>query len=267
MTTASRTRRIDALMEQALHALSERRWFGAERLAAEALAAARATGDFERMERILPPLLEARRQRMQLAIDAARSRTGHPVAVQRDPITDRTSIEPGCWFVGAPNLVGADARRLRLLALEREIPVLVVCFEPLTQLRQLPIVAIAPGFTIRTKVDPPPSFDAPDLEWFLATQEALGDAALESMDPGITPPRQVEQILLRLDAVPEHEELHAAAIEIAAEARRFAQEEQAERERRALRRAGSGIRGVPECIETEDDDDNNDRPVDDADEA
>ena len=50
-----------------------------------------------------------------------------------DGVTEDMELEPGCYLVRPP-LVGADARRLRLAAFEREIPVTVICREPRTQL-------------------------------------------------------------------------------------------------------------------------------------
>jgi hypothetical protein len=51
--------------------------------------------------------------------------------------------------------------------------------------------------------------------------EQLGDAAIESIDPTAEPARQVDALLERLDAFPDHEKLHQAleeACQVAAKA-------------------------------------------------
>jgi hypothetical protein len=213
MATASRTDKIDALMENASVALAATRYFEAERAAAAALEQALHAKDFGRMARIVMPLQEARRQRLQAALDVGR------VTVLDTLPVEGARIEPGCYLVQPP-LVGADARRLRLAAFEQEVPVAVVCREPATQLRLCPIVAIAPGMTLRTKIDPPPNPDAPDLEWFVGAMEAIGDEAVESIDPGLPLHRRLELVLGRLDAIPDHEGLHHALESICREAER-----------------------------------------------
>ena len=58
----SAARDIDAKMEHASEALARCEYFLCERLAGEALGAAREKNDFERLARICLPLQEARRQ-------------------------------------------------------------------------------------------------------------------------------------------------------------------------------------------------------------
>jgi hypothetical protein len=203
MPAVSRPKQIDVLMEKASKALTKTAYFEAEEHAARALAMARDERDFERMSRICLPLQEARRQRLLQAYEAGF------VTIIDEPLPEDPEIEPGCYLVQPPR-VGADARRLRLLGLQRRTPIAVLCHEPLTQLRLCPIVAIAPGVTVRTKVDPPADPDAPDLEWFAAAMEELGDFAIESLDPALTTIRRLDALVGRLDAIPEHENLHQA---------------------------------------------------------
>ena len=194
---------IDELMEKASDALTRTRYFDAEELAAKAMATARGAGDFDRMARICMPLQEARRQRMQQALDINR------VTIVKDTVTDETKIKPGCYLVQPPQ-VGADARRLRVNALARKVPVAVVCREPRTQQGLWPIVAICPGFSVRAKVDPPAKPDKPDMAWYIAALEALGDEAIASIDAELDIDRRVDALLLRLEAHPDHEKLHQA---------------------------------------------------------
>ena len=203
MTATGKSTQTDTLMEQCCESLANTRYFHAERLAVEALALARQSWDLEHMRRIIMPLLEARRQRLQPALDVGK------VTIIDEPIAEDAKVEMGCYLLRPPQ-VGAAARRLRLLALEQEVPVAVVCREPQTQLGLCPIVAIGPGATIRTKIDEPANPEEPDLEWFIAAMQALGDFAIDSLDPGLATLRRIDALMNRLDAIPDHEQLHLA---------------------------------------------------------
>lgn len=208
--------RIDTLMEEASADLGATLYFAAERKAAEALRMAHAAGDYDRMARILLPLQEARRQKRLLAIDA-----GAVHVLDRSPRLEEPEggveliIRPGCWLV-APPLVGADGRELRRRADDDEIPVLVVVREPETREGLWPIVMVGPS-TIRTKVRP---VRDPTPAWFLATNEALGDAAIAEVDATLPAVVRVERLMDRLLTVPEHEKLHQALAQACLEAER-----------------------------------------------
>lgn len=201
MTTANLSQ-IDELMEQATSALTLGRVFDAERLSDKALRMARQSRSYERMARICLPLQESRRLRMQQALDT------RSLTILCTPQGDEPVISAGCFLVQPP-LVGADARRYRLAALNQGVPIAIVCREPLTRLGQTPIVAIGQS-TIRTRIDPPASNEKPDLKWFVGALEALGDAAIAGVDTGIEPDRQVDALLACLDSHPDHEKLHQA---------------------------------------------------------
>lgn len=215
---------IDALMERASRALVRRRYFECEQTCSEALRAAHATMDYERMARVLLPLEESRRQKRDLAIDA-----GH-VEMLSGTIPEVGSIQPGCYLV-APPRVGADGRSLREAADRAGIPIVVVVREPTTRAGLWPIVALGP-VTIRTKVEPPKSRTAlkrvskrsgptrsardagesivPTRSWFLRANEQLGDAAIAAVDPSLDCFARVEALTKRLEALPDHEKLHQA---------------------------------------------------------
>jgi hypothetical protein len=222
MSKDPKAKQIDVLMEQASDALSKTAYFQAEHLADQALRQARQVEDFGRMARIILPLQEARRQRLQQATE-----TGD-VVVLDTPVADDQAIDPGCYLVRPP-LVGADARRFRLAAFEQEAPVVVVCREPTSKLGLCPIVAISPGVTVRTKVDQPDDEDQPDLAWFLEALEELGDFAIRTIDPEMALVKRVDALMARLDAVPEHELLHQEL----EEACHAAQREQAEQPKKS----------------------------------
>jgi phage gp36-like protein len=204
---------VTSLMTKAQQALARNHWFEAERMCTRALDMARNEGDFNLMARIALPLQEARRQRMQLALDSKK------IVTIDEPSVEERKIEVKCYLVQPP-LVGADARRMRLLALEREIPAMFLCREPKTQLGLCPVVAIG-QVTVRTRIDPPKKWDKPDLAWYVSACEQLGDAAIETLDRTAEPARQVDALLERLDAVPDHEKLHQVLAEVCKEAARY----------------------------------------------
>lgn len=234
---------IDELMEAASDALVAMRYFEAERLALDALLRARRGDCFDAMARIVLPLQEARRQRLDLAFEATRHAASGPArprivavegqatsspnlpeqtgsrAVAASPESPRhlmksaavrraDVLEPGAWLVQPP-MVGADGRDLRSAALAAGIPVAVLCREPTTRAGRCPLVAVG-DVVIRTLVDPPADPDAPDLNWFIAGMEALGLAAIAAMGKEQHPVRSVDALLAALDAHPDHELLHQA---------------------------------------------------------
>lgn len=200
MSREGQQQQIDALIKKATKALAKDNIFEAERLAAQALGMARVGRDFERLARCVPPLRQARGKRLRRALDVGK--------IKIIDSTPTRKLKPGCYLVQPPR-VGADARDLRLRALEGKVAVAVavVCREPDTMIGLCPIVAISPGATIRTKVDPPQDPERPDMEWFVEALEALGDWAIETIDPALEIHRRVETILARLDAIPEHDGL------------------------------------------------------------
>ena len=94
-----------------------------------------------------------------------------------------------------------------MAGLEQEIPVAVVCREPLTMLKLCPIVAITPGKSFRATVVPPDP-EKPDLAWFVDAMKAIGDAAIQTIDLEKPATRRVENLMECLEAVPDHEQLH-----------------------------------------------------------
>lgn len=208
---AAGAERIDEMMDKASDLLVKTKYFEAEKLAAEALQLARDEDEFERMARIIMPLQEARRQRLLKAF----ATKALFIIDHEEELPE--AIEPGCYLL-QPMLVGADARRLRIAALEAKVPVAVLAREPITQLRQQPIVAIAPGLTIRAKIELPEDVEEPELEWYIRALEELGDGAISSLDPEMDVIRRIDALLLRLEAHPDHEGLHQALREACEEA-------------------------------------------------
>lgn len=201
----------DDQVKLATDALARKRFFEAERLAAAAVAAARRADDFHGIVRAVEPLWEARRRRFEAAQKARR------VEIVAAPLPEQPTVETGCFLVQPP-LVAADARRLRLLAMEKSVAVAVLCREPITAMGDCPIVAITAGATIRTKIDPPKVLERPDISWFVDALQLLGDAAIDGIDPVMEVERRVDAVLARIDAIPDHEGLHRFLVETCQEA-------------------------------------------------
>ena len=190
----ARAKRIDELMEHAQEALQSTRIFECERLCIDALRIAHRGLEYERMARILLPLQESRRLKRQRAADAGR-------IVQYEAPEEIGPIEPGCVLLHPPRCVGVDGRALRERADKEEVPLVVVVREPETRDGAWPIVSVGAS-TVRVKVEPP---DELTIDWFLDATEALGDAAIESINPESPASTRVNQLVDRLSAVPDHE--------------------------------------------------------------
>lgn len=203
MAHGSKQARIDEALSRATRALQHDAVFDAERIAHKAMMMAREASAFEQLATACDVIWSARQQRIAMAKET------DEVVIVEEAITESTIVAPGCYLVEPPQ-VAADARRLRLAAISRDVPVLVLCREPMTQLKRWPIATITPGMTVRTQVDPPDDPACPDMAWFVDALESLGDAALMSIDAAIEPARRVDALLMRLDALPECADLHRA---------------------------------------------------------
>jgi hypothetical protein len=200
METRTTAKKLESMMNRAEDALKRSAWFEAERLALDALEAAREADDFEFMSRVVLPLQEARRQRMLAAIDLA---TGVRIVEHVEP---EPEIEPGIVLIRPP-AVAADARRLRIAAMQEEIPLIVLTREPDTLLGLCPVVAV--GRTIiRVRVDGPGRPNKPTVKWLLSSLENLGDGAIDKLGNERNAASRVDAILAYLDSTPDHERLH-----------------------------------------------------------
>lgn len=183
--------------------------FRAAELALKALRDARSKRSFEAMAAVLPVLRDARSAIRDAAINAKK-------IYRIDTWAETDTPEPGLWLVEPP-AVGADGRALRDHATRERIPALVVIREPETRDGRWPVVMIGPA-TTRAKVAPPPN-DKPSPGWMLSALDALAQSAIESVD-GSAPETRVNQLLDRLETIPEAEaiynELARACLEAAA---------------------------------------------------
>ena len=204
---------VEEMMERASGALGRMEYFQAEELSLKALLRARGRDDFERMARICMPLQEARRQIRQIALDA-----GLRPVVTKMPGTE--AIEAGCYLLEPPR-IGIEARHLRERAARRGVAVMVLAREPLTKAGLWPVVGVGDGdpfpVSVRTRVQPPEG-GVPTVEWFVAAQEALGDAAIAGINPKWPADHRVDDLLELLPAVPDHEKLMQALARTCGEA-------------------------------------------------
>jgi len=210
---------IDECMEKASSALVATDYFEAERLCLRALGTAHTARDYERMARICMPLLEARRQKRQAA-----ESSGRVIVVTHTP-AKTLPREPAC-FLFQPPMIAAEARSFREQADRKQVPVFVLCREPMTRAGKWPIAAVGEsrligGLTLRAQVDPPVgvvftgegptrdnSRESLSVEWFCSAAEAVGDAAIAGINPKIPAAFRAEHLLAALGALPDHEKLH-----------------------------------------------------------
>ncbi len=209
-------------MEEASAALLETEYFTVVKLSTRALDRARKADDFDRMGRILLPLQEARRQIRQIACDAG------PRTLIKSRLKP-SELAPGL-YLAQPPLIAIEARDIRETADSKSIPIMLLCREPMTRAGKWPIAAVTRGglvdtVTIRVQIDPPPgvkpthdqpgagptrddSSTPPSVEWFTAASESIGDAAIARVKPNLPASWRVDELLLYLDAIPDHEKLH-----------------------------------------------------------
>lgn len=212
-------------MDAASARLVETLYFDAVDLCVRALGLAVKAADWDRVARIALPLQEARRQIRQLAVDVP------TITIIDTQAQLRRAVKPGCYLVQPP-LIGAEARAFAASAHKRRVPVFVLTREPMTDAGLWPIVGVS-SISVRTKVDPPPGVerdaksptrdrvtDGIPLDWFESAAEALGDAGFESVDPSWPAAHRVEDLIERLEAVPEHEKLHQHLADAARDAMR-----------------------------------------------
>ena len=207
-----RTKQIETLVRQATDALGASAWFDAELAASKAMSSCRARTDWDMMIELALILREARKGRRSSSLVKG------AVRILNEDIPEDMEFTSGRYLIQPPR-VGADARRVRLQCLEDEIPTLVVCREPTTTTGLVPIVAIAPGTTVRTKIKPPSNERKPTAAWFQSALDALADAAMDRIDPEQDVERRIDAILGCLDAVPDSDALHDMLVDACREAR------------------------------------------------
>lgn len=207
----------DELMERASTALAKGDYFDAASLCGRAMIQARRADDFERMARVCLPLQEARRHIRTQALDARQ------IFVLDALPTGRTRLESGCYVVQPP-LIGLSANALREMLDRRRVAAMVLAREPTTRAGQWPIVMVGGGQfrLVVARVRPEaPANGTPTPEWLLAAHEALGDAAIAQVLPEWPADHRADDLLERLEGLPDHEKLMQALAAACREAARM----------------------------------------------
>ena len=213
MLAANRTKQIQSQVDRAIDAADQASWFLAEAQWLKALIASRGRSDWSGMIQIVEGLRSARRAIRRKALVRG------SVRVVDDAISETMELTAGRYLLQPP-LVGADARRLIQFGREQEVPIAVICREPRTQTGLIPIVAIAPGTTIRARIDPPSKESQPSVAWFKTALDSIGEAALDRIDPADGQERRIDALLGCLDAIPDYDPVYARLIGTLEEATR-----------------------------------------------
>ena len=161
----------------------------------KAVRAQRSRRDWIDMAQLLEHLQEVRRMRRKAAL-ASR-------AAVRLIDTEDAAAEPAVKgrYLFQPPLVGADARQFWLAAADKGVPVAVICREPTTRLGEIPVVAIAPGATVRVRIEPPDDEAKPSAGWFRGAMDALNTESLNMDQPDLELAKRVDRLLALIDAV------------------------------------------------------------------
>lgn len=209
----------DQLLEMAVLAAERMQHGPAESYARRALLLTWTDRDYGRLSRVATALCEARRLRREAALEAG------GVAVISSPAEARRLSRPGCYLVQPP-MVGADARRLREVAEQRRLAVVIVTREPMTRAGLWPVVAVGP-VVIRATVPPPypvspcqssithdaPAdggwWPVPPAAWFAQATRALGDTALELVRQRHAVTSRVQLLIELIDTLPDDDRLYA----------------------------------------------------------
>ncbi|MCH2138844.1 MAG: hypothetical protein MK074_07330 [Phycisphaerales bacterium] len=200
--SSGRPKTITDLMKKAAAASKKGDHFDVETKAVRLAGMFRSRRDWDGLAEAVTMLRDARREIRKQALASRAKVNLIPEASEAD-----SPLAKGRHLVEPPS-VGADARRLRIAARDAQVPAAVVCREPTTRLGEVPVVAIAPGATVRTKIDPPDDESNPSAGWFRSAMEALGREAVAMDQPDLEPVKRVDRLLALLDAVPDEDTVH-----------------------------------------------------------
>ena len=207
---------LDQLMERASQALAEMNYALCEALCVEALGKAHQADEWVLYRRIVLPLQEARRQKRQAAIDGL-VLLG---TAERAESLEKLIEDPrcGCIVVTWP-YTAEDAWNLHRLARDnqRQIEVLfadneagdaawhVTSFDQPSIRIDLP--AAKPEW-VGQWVDALDTTPPTPAHWFMQASEALGNAALASIEAAPGTPAYLDQLERAIQAAGDHEILH-----------------------------------------------------------
>jgi hypothetical protein len=209
----------DAIMEAASEQLALMNYLDAETKCLEALSIARHNGQWDYYSRILMPLLECRRQRRMIAAEGTVRIGTNDLEFNADEWLSRCPT--GCVVVTAPH-TPADALELRSIARQSTNYVEVLFAD-----RSSWSVQSLAGPSVSCKVAAPTANTTDQWleqsttagDWFIDAMEALGDAALATVDHNADPIAQIESLEHCLETVTDHEIIHQRLADAARAAR------------------------------------------------
>jgi len=211
---------IDSIMQAASEALARMDYLEAEALCLEALGRARQAGDWAYYGRILLPLQECRRQRRMIAAAAGvRLGTGD---IEADTCPWPATGQAGCIVVTHPH-TAETARSIEQTARQQRRYIEVLLADNPSSAEAWTLRSFA-GPTVQCVVPAPdpswrdrwltPSADEAvkqpvgPADWFLDACEALGDAALASVQHPPGTEQRIAALEQCLEVVRDHEILH-----------------------------------------------------------
>lgn len=221
--SSSKPRRHEELVERAADEAKSSKWTDSARTAGEALRLAHAARDYERVGEAAELAREARKRIRQAALKikgltVAATLEELGVRVSDEGVASAKGLKGGCFVLEPPGCVGVDGRTFRDLCERAGKAALVVVREPPTRAGLWPVVAVGPA-TVRARIDPPKGKAGLTPEWCVSAIEALGAAALETID-AVNGAERVEALVARAESVPESETIYEALIEASAVAAR-----------------------------------------------
>ncbi len=207
-------------MDQASAALLAMDYLTCESSCITSLAMARAASDWDTYARVLLPLQESRRQRRMIASEG-RVRLGF-ANESHDDVSAMDTLKAGCVLL-TPPYTPQFARRLHDTARHGRRMVEVLYAHRSADQRSWVLESFA-GPRVTCAVPAPPTewsdrwlipgqtqaiaSGKTPADWFLDAAEALGDAAMKTVDAPLGHERRIEQIEACLSVTDTHEILH-----------------------------------------------------------
>jgi hypothetical protein len=213
---------LGSIMESASRALAHLDYLGAEAQCLEALALARGQRDWATYARVLLPLQEVRRHRRLIAAEGV-VRLGTP-SLPGDPLSWLDGLKTGCFVLTHPHRAQAARILVQAVRDHRLFVEVLLADNPATDQRwtlrsfaglevTCPMPAPPADWIDRPLRSPPPRPNPPGpwprpADWFIDATEALGDAALAHVPPGLDPAARIAALERCLDVVSDHELIH-----------------------------------------------------------
>jgi len=228
---SAKLKKLETLEAHTREALANKDWMAADSAAFDGVSLAYAMNEYGLMPALLEMLKEARGRRFRQAVEMDTLVVIDDIQTRDEilEIYEEQDLTPGTYLIQPP-LVGADGRNMRDHYFALGVPSLFIVREPTTRDGLWPIVMIGP-ITVRTRVEPPEN-EQVTIEWIENAAYELGDAAIETVDPGALATVRVDQLLDRLGTVVLHDRLIDLLAETCVEAQAQVDAARAEKERK-----------------------------------